>query len=93
MTAQEQKVSDFYSNARDAARGFRDNLNAFLALQTQFTYGDYGPEGENPLPDGAADSSNEGVTAAQISAAIFDTANAIKALLDGGHGANLEALY
>lgn len=91
MTADEAKASDFYSNARTFARMIHEGITGLRNLQPQFNYGGYGPAGANPLPNGTG--ANEGITAAEVGAAVFDTADALKTVLDNGHGANLEKLF
>jgi hypothetical protein len=88
--ATENRQSGYITEAREHARRIYSSISALKTMQSEFNYGGYGPQGANPLPDGQGD--NEGVTAAQVGAVIFDTTDALKGLLDGGHGANIAAL-
>lgn len=80
MTASHQV---FITNARKQARAIWDAINALEVMQTQWNALDYG----NTLEDGQG--FNEGINKTEIGPVLFDTANAIKALFDGGHATNL----
>lgn len=80
MTTRER---DYYTNARASARKVWDGINELVALQREYNALDYG----NSLPDGEANHS--GVVAADLGAAVFDTANALAAVLAAGHATNL----
>jgi hypothetical protein len=54
--------------------------------QRQWTALDYAAT----LPDGTAN--NEGITAAQVGAVVFDTTNAFVAVLEDGHATNMAKL-
>ena len=55
-------------------------------MQREYNALDYG----NTLPDGSGE--NEGISKAEVGAVIFDTANALVALLDTGHATNMAKL-
>jgi hypothetical protein len=88
--AQDNKQSDFFSNARAYSKMIYDGVNGLKNLQNQFNYGGYGPGGPNPLPPGIGE--NDGITSAEVSAVVFDTADALSTTLNSGHGANIEKL-
>lgn len=80
------RQADYISEARAANRQVWDGINALKALQREYNALDYG----NTLPDGAGE--NEGISKAEVGAVIFDTANALVALLDTGHATNMAKL-
>ena len=78
--------SDYITEARAANRKVWDGINALKSLQREYNALDYG----NTLPDGAGE--NAGISKAEVGAVIFDTANALVALLDTGHATNMAKL-
>ena len=78
--------SDYITEARAANRKVWDGINALKSLQREYNALDYG----NTLPDGSGE--NEGISKAEVGAVIFDTANALVALLDTGHATNMAKL-
>ena len=80
------RQSDYISEARAANRKVWDGINVLKALQREYNALDYG----NTLPDGSGE--NEGISKAEVGAVIFDTANALVALLDTGHATNMAKL-
>lgn len=76
----------YIRDKRAGAKMILDGLNILKGGQPEWNYNDYG----NTLEDGAGD--NLGVTATQVGAAVFATADAIETLLESGHGSNLAAL-
>ena len=80
------RQSDYISEARAANRQVWDGINALKALQREYNALDYG----NTLPDGSGE--NDGITKAEVGAVVFDTANALVALLDTGHATNMAKL-
>ena len=80
------RQSDYISEARAANRKVWDGINALKSLQREYNALDYG----NTLPDGAGE--NAGISKAEVGAVIFDTANALVALLDTGHATNMAKL-
>ena len=80
------RQADYISEARAANRQVWDGINALKALQREYNALDYG----NTLPDGSGE--NEGISKAEVGAVIFDTANALVALLDTGHATNMAKL-
>lgn len=88
--ATDNRQEDFISNARTLARMIYDGVVGLKAMQNEFNYAGYGSGGADPLPAGSGE--NTGILAADVGAVVFDTADALKAVLDGGHGANLSKL-
>ena len=80
------RQADYITEARAANRKVWDGINALKSLQREYNALDYG----NTLPDGAGE--NDGITKAEVGAVIFDTANALVALLDTGHATNMAKL-
>lgn len=87
----------FISRARKAASDLWHAQRDLLELQLQWNslaYGDLidpqDPKSGKNLPDGQG--LNDGVTADQVGAVLFDTANAIQALLNAGHATNVARL-
>ena len=80
------RQADYISEARAANRQVWDGINALKALQREYNALDYG----NTLPHGSGE--NEGISKAEVGAVIFDTANALVALLDTGHATNMAKL-
>ena len=77
---------DYISKARDENKKVWDAIHALLTLQAEYNALDYG----NTLPDGEGD--NAGYTKDEVGAVVFATADAMKALLDTGHGTNMASL-
>lgn len=80
------RLSDFISQVRIANKQVYDGLNTLIAFQREWSARDYGTH----LPDGTG--VNEGLTHVEVGAVIFDTADAISALLDTGHATNMAKL-
>lgn len=78
--------SDFITEARQHARKLWDAVNALEALQKEYNALDYG----NTLADGVGD--NEGYTKLEVGSVVFDTANAIRTVLNSGHATNVAKL-
>ena len=74
---------DYISAVRAANRQIWDGINELKALQREWQALDYG----NTLPDG--EGANEGYTKEDVGAVAFATADALSALLDGGHATNM----
>lgn len=77
------RQSDFITEAREANREIWDGINKLVALQREWNALDYG----NTLADGV--DGNAGYTAAEVGAVVFDTANAMVAVLGAGHATNM----
>ena len=86
MTVQEARNSEYYDKARQANKQLWNAINDLQELQRQWNALDY----SNTLTDGVG--TNEGLTKAEVGAVVFDTANAMKGLLDAGHGTNMAKL-
>lgn len=80
------REQDFISEARSANRAIWDGINALIALQREWNALDYG----NTLDPGTGE--NEGLTAVEVGAVVFDTANAMTTLLGQGHATNMAKL-
>lgn len=78
------RQSDYKSEVRDAARRLWTAYNDLQALQAEWQAQDYATTLPTD-PDGA----NSGITAGAFGAVVFDTADAIKTLMDNGHATNL----
>lgn len=78
--------SDFITEARQRARELWDALNALETLQNEYNALDYG----NTLPDGEGE--NEGITRQEVGAVVFDTANAVRVVMNAGHSTNVAKL-
>lgn len=91
MTAEEQRQSDFVSRARINARKIFEGWTDLLAQQKQWNAGAYGVAGANEIPV-ATTGANEGIGAALVGAAVFDTADALTTLMNTGHATNLERI-
>jgi len=77
---------DFITLARKHNKAIWDGINALVAMQREWNALDYG----NTLPDG--EGGNADYTADEIGAVVFDTANALVAVLAAGHATNMSRL-
>lgn len=77
---------NYITKARQLAQQVWNGITALQDMQLQWNAGDYG----NNLEAGI--NANEGITKAQVGAVVFDTADALYAVLNSGHGGNLEKL-
>lgn len=91
MTAEEKRQSDFVTHAREFARMVFDGWVGLAGLQKQWNAGAYGVGAANEIPT-ATTGENEGITAAQVGSAVFDTADALTTLMNTGHATNLERI-
>ena len=80
------RESDFITEARTHARALWNAVNALEALQKEHVALDYG----TTLDDG--DGENEGITKSMVGSVVFDTANAVRAVLNAGHATNVARL-
>ena len=80
------REQDFISEAKAANRQIWDGINALVALQREWNALDYG----NTLDPGAGE--NEGLTAVEVGAVVFDSANALVTTLNAGHATNMAKL-
>ncbi len=80
------RSQDYITEARAANKRIWDAINELVALQREWNALDYG----NTLEDGAGN--NDGVSAAEVGAVVFDTANALVAVLGAGHATNMANL-
>lgn len=77
---------DFISLVRAANKDIWNGINLLVAFQREWNAMNYG---ETLKPGEGA---NEGVTAEEIGAVLFDTTNAFVQLLDAGHGSSMAKL-
>jgi len=80
------RQQDFYTLARNHSKAIWDGINALVALQREWQALDYG----NTLEPGAG--ANAGLTDTEVGAVVFDTANAMVAVLAAGHATNMARL-
>lgn len=80
------RQSDYITLVREANRNLWNSINTLVALQREWNAMDYG----NTLPEGVGD--NAGLTDTEIGAVVFDTANAMVAVLNNGHATNMAKL-
>ena len=80
------RSQDYITEARAANKRIWDAINELVALQREWNALDYG----NTLEDGAGN--NDGVSAAEVGAVVFDTANAFVGVLGAGHATNMANL-
>lgn len=76
------RTAEFVADARRYARQIWEALNLLEALQGEWTALDYATS----LPE------VDGIAPADVGAAVFDTANALRATLSQGHATNLAKL-
>lgn len=77
-----QREAEYIEAVKAANTAIWDGINQLVALQREWVALDYG----NTLdPSG-------GVTAADVGAVVHDTANALVAVLNGGHATNMAKL-
>ena len=80
------RPQDYITLARQNNKQLCDALNNLIAVQREYNALDYG----NTLEDGEGD--NTGITKAEVGAVVFDTANALAAVLAAGHSTNMAKL-
>lgn len=80
------REQDFITEARQHNKAIWDGINALVALQREWNALDYGSTLD------AGDGDNTGIAATEVGAVVFDTANALVAVLNGGHATNMANL-
>lgn len=80
------REQDFYTLARQHNKAIWDAINELVGLQREWNALDYG----NTLEPGAG--ANDGLTKTEIGAVVFDTTNAMLAVLASGHATNMAKL-
>lgn len=80
------REQDFISEVKAANRKIWDGINELKSLQREWNALDYG----NTLDPGVGE--NEGLTAVEVGAVAFDTANALETTLNTGHATNMAKL-
>lgn len=80
------REQDFITEARSANRAVWEGLLKLKSLQREWNALDYG----TTLPPGAGE--NEGMTAAEVGAVVFDTSNALETVLNQGFATNMAKL-
>lgn len=76
------RKEEFVADAKRMTRAIWDNLNALRALQKEWNALDYGSTLGN----------ESGAPAAEVGAVVFDTVNALDAVLAQGHATNMAKL-
>lgn len=80
------RSQDFYAEVRQQNRNIWNGINALISLQREYTANDFG----NTLPDGTDE--HDGLDRTEIGAVVFDTADALAAVLNAGHATNMAKL-
>lgn len=80
------REQDFITEARASARKVWEGVNELKTLQTEWNALDYG----TTLDDGEGDNSE--ITASEVGAAVFATADALLITFADGHATNLAKL-
>jgi len=80
------RQADYITEARQAARALWDAILKLEALQSEWNALDYG----TTLSDGEGE--NSGYTKTEVGAVVFDTANAMRGVLNAGHATNVAKL-
>jgi hypothetical protein len=83
-----QQLGDLaqYTEARRLAKQLLDAVHGLEAMQTRWNALDSG----NTMIDG--EGTHNGLTAADVGAVVFATADAVRGLLNAGHGTNVSRL-
>ena len=76
------REAEYVAEVKAANRAIWEGINALVAAQREWTALDYS----------ATLDASEGVTAADVGAVVFDTANALVAVLNAGHATNMAKL-
>lgn len=80
------RQSDYITEMRSNARALWKSWEALMEAQREWNALDY----SNTLKVGEGE--NAGIAGPMIGAVVFDTANAIKAVMDAGHATNVAKL-
>lgn len=80
------RLSDYITQVRLANKAVFEGINALVAAQREWNAMDYG----TTLADGTGQ--NEGIVKAAVGAVVFDSANAMVAVLNAGHATNMSKL-
>lgn len=80
------RSQNYISLVRDANRKAWEGINELVEFQREWNALNYGAT----LPDGSGD--NAGITAAQVGAVVFDSANAFVTVLNTGVATNMAKL-
>jgi hypothetical protein len=83
MTVRHQTYID---QARGLNRQIWEGIHALQAMQAEWNALDYGSTME------AGTGANAGIDPAEVGAVVFDSANALKAVLNAGHATNMAKL-
>lgn len=86
MAVTDGRDSEYYDKVRQANKALWNAINDLQELQMQWNALDY----SNSLSNGVG--TNEGLTKTELGAVVFDTANAMKAVLNAGHATNMAKL-
>ena len=80
------RSQDYITLARQHNKAIWDGINNLVALQREWNALDLG----NTLPGGEGE--NAGIERAEVGAVVFDTANALVAVLNAGNATNMARL-
>jgi hypothetical protein len=86
MTAKENQDSDFITRVRQQNKIIWEAIGELQEMQRQWNALDY----SNSLTDGQDE--NEGINKAEVGAVVFDTTDALLAVLNEGHATNMAKL-
>jgi hypothetical protein len=86
MTAKQNQDSDFITRVRQQNKMIWEAIGELQEMQRQWNALDY----SNSLTDGQGE--NEGINKAEVGAVVFDTTNALIAVLNAGHATNMAKL-
>lgn len=81
-----QREQEYITAVRAANSKIWEGINELKALQREWNALDYATN----LDEGAGQ--NAGITAAEVGAVVFDTANALETTLNAGHATNMAKL-
>lgn len=81
------RQADYVTIARQHVRDLWNALNAIEEMQKEWNALDYGTTLAT-----AKEGDNTGITAAQVGACVFDSANALRTVLNAGTATNLARL-
>lgn len=82
------RQDDYCTEVRDASRHLTSAINELLSLQKEWHALDYG----NALKQENFEGENAAILPGDVGAVVVDTANALEALMQAGHGTNVYKL-
>ena len=84
------RQQQFITEVRELNRQVWDGIAKLKAKQREWNALDYGNTLEDGMNNGAI--TNAGVTRTEVGSVLFDTVNAMEAVLDAGHATNMAKL-